>query len=156
MPLESMPGVFYFGVDLDHGALRRAGRTLQSNLYPSDNHNEAISQCRFHLIQADIIYLPLRVRLDLILVRHPDVDRHRCDWERVFTGVAHLLTTPGTLIVTTYSIPELELISRWLAETGLIRMPLDTGQLAEPDLVGRDGFVIVYRKIQYDIPQADL
>jgi hypothetical protein len=155
VPLVSIPGAFYIGLDLDHGALRRAGRTLQANLYPSGNHNVAISQCKFHLIQADIVYLPFRTQFDLILVRHPDVDRHRGDWELIVTGMAHLLTTPGTMIVTTYSVSELELISTWLAETGLIRMPLDTGQLAAPDLVGRDGFVIVYQKLQCDVPQAD-
>jgi SAM-dependent methyltransferase len=148
VPLVSNPGAFYIGLDLDHGALRRAGGILQANLYPSDNHNEAISQCRFHLIQADIVYLPFRTQFDLILVRHPDVDRHRGDWELIFTGIAHLLTESGTLILTTYSVPELELISTWLAETGSICMPLDTGQLAEPDLVGRDRFVSVHQKIE--------
>jgi hypothetical protein len=59
-----------------------------------------------------------------------------------------LLTSAGTLLVTTYSIAEIETIGRWLAATGLIRLPLDTAQLADTDLIGRDRFVIAYQQIK--------
>jgi hypothetical protein len=127
-----MAGALYIGVDIDLAALRRTARQQQT----------------FWPIQADITCLPLRSQFDLILVRHPDADRHRRVWERAFAGMEHLLTSAGIVIATTYSVAEMETIDGWLAATALIRLPLDTARLADTDLIGRDRFVIAYQRIK--------
>jgi SAM-dependent methyltransferase len=141
VPLASIAGALYVGVDIDLAALHMA------ILRRAIHCQSTINQTALHFIQADIAHLPLRAHFDLILVRHPDVDRHRAAWERAFRGIVPLLTRAGILIVTTYSVAETETIRGWLGTTGLIHLPLDTGRLAETDLIGRDRFVIAYHRI---------
>jgi hypothetical protein len=137
VPLASIAGALYIGVDIDLAALHRAIHC-----------QPAINQTALHFIQADIAHLPLRAQFDLILVRHPDIDKQRRAWECILAGIAPLLASTGTLLVTTYSVAEMETIDGWLAATGLIRLPLDAARLADTDLIGRDRFVIAYQRIK--------
>jgi hypothetical protein len=118
------------GLDIDLAALRRARRQ-----YPAVN-----------LVQADSARLPFRDRFDLILARHPDLDRYRNAWQRAFRGITSWLSDSGLLLVTAYSAPEIDLMRGWLMGNNLVPVPLVVDQLIPPGLSGRDRFAVVYRK----------
>ena len=98
-----------------------------------------------HLIQAHIARLPLRARFDWIIARHPDVDRHRADWERALTASRDWLNEGGVLLITLYSLLEVDTVSDWMSRTTLVPYALNGSQMAPPGLGARDRFVLAYR-----------
>jgi SAM-dependent methyltransferase len=127
------PGMLALALDCDLAALRRARRH-----YPTLN-----------LVQADSARLPFRQRFglfDLIVARHPDLDRSRAAWQDTFQDIRHWLSDSGMVVVTAYSAPELDLARGWLASGGLVPVPLAVDQLNPPGLSGRDRFALVCRK----------
>jgi SAM-dependent methyltransferase len=128
----TMPGLMAVALDADLAALRQARR--QS---PGVN-----------LVQADITRLPFRRRFDLfdlIVARHPDLDRSRSAWQDTFQNITGWLSDSGLVVVTAYSAPEIDLARGWLVSGGLAPVPLAVDQLSPPGLSGRDRFVVVYR-----------
>src|SRR5215510_2977957 len=99
-------------------------------------------------IQADLTALPIGALtpFDLVLIRHPDIDRARNAWKLTFLRMPILLRGDGILLVTTYSAAELDQINGWLKIPTLDTYPLRKEQLSPPDLVGRDRFVAVYSR----------
>jgi ubiquinone/menaquinone biosynthesis C-methylase UbiE len=131
LALCAAPGAVAVGLDLDLAALRQARRQ-----YPG-----------VWLVQADSARLPFRDQFDLILVRHPDLDRHRNAWEWALRDLASLLSDSGLLLVTAYSAPEIETARGWLTRSGLAPVPPIFDQLIPPGLSGRDRFALAYRKL---------
>jgi SAM-dependent methyltransferase len=115
------------GLDKDSSALRAANG---SSLY---------------LLQADITRLPFRLQFDRVIVRHPDIDHHTIQWHNLLDLAPDLLNNNGTLLITTYSLPEMEQINVWLASTRLVKLPLPVKQLVPPGLQGRDRFILCWR-----------
>jgi SAM-dependent methyltransferase len=97
------------------------------------------------LLQGDIRRLPLRAPFDLVVARHPDVDRSPEDWRTALQAASARLATGGILLMTTYSAPELERISGWLASCNLRPCAVSSARLSPPGLSGRDRFVAAYR-----------
>lgn len=98
-----------------------------------------------HIVQAHITRLPLRARFNWIVVRHPDVDRHHADWERAFTTCRDWLNENGILLITLYSLLEVDTVSDWMSRTTFAPFTLDERQIVVPGLTGRDRFVLAYR-----------
>ena len=117
-------------LDVDLAALRQARRQ-----YPTLN-----------LVQADSARLPFRRRFDLIVARHPDLDRYRTAWQDTFRGITGWLHDSGLAVVTAYSAPEIDLARGWLESGHLVPVPLAVDQLIPPGLAGRDRLMVVYRK----------
>jgi hypothetical protein len=102
-------------------------------------------------VQADIKSLPFHIHFDLIIARHPDIDRHRSDWQQAFASLPQYLSPAAHLLITTYSVPEADLLRQWLttplpsgspspfAERGL------GGEVSPPDLSGKDRFILCYQ-----------
>ena len=118
---------FLIGIDHDFAALRHAERSS------------------IHLLQADIAYLPFHMQFDLVIVRHPDIDRHASVWQKALIHGPDLLNKNGILLVTTYSLPEFEQAKGLLASSKLVDTPLETKHLAPPGLQGRDRFILCWR-----------
>ncbi len=97
------------------------------------------------MLQANITRLPLRARFDLIVARHPDVDRHRADWERALSASADWLNENGILLITLYSLLEADTVRAYLSRAPLAPFPLGHSHLPAPGLVGQDRFVLVYQ-----------
>jgi hypothetical protein len=117
------------GVDWDAATLHRAP------------HN-ARQVC---LVQADINCLPCGGGFDLVLARHPDLDRHRSGWAQFLSQVP--LNDSGLLVISAYALSEIEQARNWLLKHDLLEpIALAVENLAPPGLTGRDRFVLVYRK----------
>ncbi len=83
----------------------------------------------------------------MILVRHPDLNRAPKNWIKALRAAAGLLAVCGALLVTTYSLSEMERARRWLdAEAALTPLSLDPATLAPVGLSGRDRFALAYRR----------
>ena len=130
-PGLSSEQITILGVDHDWASLDRARQQ-----YPAARH----------LVQADAAHLPFRCQFDLILIRHPNIDHNRTLWKPVIQNAIYWLTEPGVLLITTYSLSEIEDARRWLDEIGQAPVPLDERRLVPAGLDGRDRFVLVYRK----------
>jgi len=96
-------------------------------------------------VQAHITRLPLRARFDWIVARHPDVDRRHADWERALTTTHDWLNAGGVLLITLYSLLEVDTVSDWMSHTALVPYGLREGQIIAPGLAGRDRFVLAYQ-----------
>ncbi|MEP7286582.1 MAG: class I SAM-dependent methyltransferase [Chloroflexota bacterium] len=128
------PSARLVSLDIDLSALRTASRTSSQ---PSGSI----------LVQGDITRLPLRTHFDLIIVRHPDLDRHPADWEQALTATPDWLTTQGILLITLYSIAEVEQVRRWVSPLPFAPMTFAEDLLAAPGLSGRDRFFLCYRDL---------
>jgi hypothetical protein len=127
------PGARIVGADIDRVALKRARQLVFTApwLWP---------------LQADVRALPFKAGFDLLLVRHPDVDRFRSAWEQVLSVLPRFLTTPGWVLVTTYGVTEIEAARNWLSRTELTPVPLLEERLVGAGLAGRDRFALAWRK----------
>ena len=92
------------------------------------------------VVQADIRRLPLWAQADLVVIRHPDIDRRPVDWQAALAVVPHLLVKGGLLLITTYSLHEYETIGKWVGKLPFQPRKLEEMSLAAADLVGRDRF----------------
>lgn len=104
------------------------------------------------LVQADLTRLPFGTQLtfDLILIRHPDIDNSREGWKQAMMAIPGRLSDRGFLLITSYSVGEMEQIHSWLTTPSLLSYPLALDRLPPPDLAGRDRFVIAYQRIRDD------
>ena len=127
-PVLAAPNALHFAVDHDDRALRSAHLPVSARLL---------------LMQADIAHLPLRARFDLILARHPDVDRHPETWQFVLLRAHEYLEASGVLLVTVYSPLEAELIRSWA--TPLKQRSLNWRKISAPAFVGDDRFVMCWQ-----------
>jgi hypothetical protein len=96
-------------------------------------------------LYADAGCLPLPAACaDLILIRHPDVDRAPRGWARAIQMASHHLKTGGVLLVTTYTAHERGQVQTWLADSlvPLSPFPLAPGALAPVGVQGRDRHVL--------------
>jgi hypothetical protein len=98
-----------------------------------------------HLIQADISRLPFDAPFDLIVARHPDVDRHTTAWQQALVHASNLLDKAGYLLVTTYSLPEIERVNGWMESMALISLSVPTKHLVPPGLQGCDRYIGCWR-----------
>ncbi len=128
-PVPFEPDVITINLDIDGQALRRARRQSAAS----------------YLIQADIRQLPLMTQFDLILARHPDLDRHPGEWRLALDGAPELLTHRGLLVITTYSAHEVETLRDWLRRQPLIQFPLELERLSKPGLDGADRFILAFQ-----------
>ena len=118
------PKTLLLGVDRDPQALKQAGRHVPA--------------ARF--MQADVggLPIPLNLCFDRVIVRHPDIAKCPIAWKKSFTALPRVLSASGGLVVTTYTVPELEEVRNWLSMTTFYRVELETNRLAAPGLLGRD------------------
>lgn len=124
-----LAGKIALGLDIDGAALRAARRADPAR----------------RLVQADARTLPglLHTHFDLVLVRHPDVQRSRAAWTAILPALSGCLVPGGVLLITLYALDEVELVDALPMPP---RWPLDDAALAPPDLAGRDRFVRAYRR----------
>jgi len=121
------PSIMLVGVDHD-----------PTTLYAS--HDPQI-----YLVRADIAHLPFNMRFDLVVARHPDIDRHAVSWQTVITNAPALLSKGGLLLITTYALPEIETVDRWIQSTSLTQFPMMVERLIPPGIQGRDRFIRCWR-----------
>jgi SAM-dependent methyltransferase len=135
--IVTWPGWFYLGLDYDGAALRIARENwMRQTAQPSGSDP--------HFIQADARELPglLRTRFGLILVRHPDLFRHRGAWADILCALPVLLMPGGVLVITLYAPEEVEIV-----ETLALPPEIEISPSALPpvDLAGRDRLARAYR-----------
>jgi hypothetical protein len=140
----------FFAVDHDYLALKRLGlqaALLSPALSPTQAKGKGAIQNnwiqRAILLLASITALPFAARFDLIIARHPDIDRHRADWQTAFSRLPTYLSPGGHVLVTTYSISEADQLRDWLKVITADEVLLLN--LAPPALTGRDRFIFCYR-----------
>lgn len=117
------PAAQIVGLDRDRDALRRAQRRDPS----------------LPLVEAELTALPLLPRADLILIRHPDVDRHPDEWAHLFASLPALLLSDANVLITTYTAPEFDRVRRWLADR-LLPLSINAATLEAVGLDGRDRY----------------
>jgi SAM-dependent methyltransferase len=125
---NARPDWTLFGLDIDGPALRQV-------------------RCRapwLRLVQADAVCLPglLRTRFGLILVRHPDLFRHRAAWAGIIPHLPALLAPGGFLLLTLYALEEVDLVRAFYLPPAY---PLDETALSPVSLAGFDRFLLAYR-----------
>jgi hypothetical protein len=102
---------------------------------------------RLFFVRGDATSPPLAPRFDVVLVRHPDLNRRLEGWRLALPAAAGLLRIDGVLLVTTYSLSEIERARRWLdPETALTPLVLNPVMLAPVGLSGRDRYALAYRR----------
>lgn len=85
---------------------------------------------------------------NLILIRHPDLERQLASWERVLKSCGRLITTTGFLVISTYAISEARLIEKSLLGTGWVVLPwIITSAAGDVALTGSDRYIQVYEQI---------
>lgn len=126
-PITVGPDATHLGIDLD-------GEVLRANQSPGTGN--------VLLVQADIACLPLFARFDLILARHPDVDRHPESWHVALTRAPDYLIPGGVLLITVYSLPEVELIRNWAIP--LRPYLLDERKMCATNLAGADRYALCW------------
>lgn len=126
---QQYPAWVLYGLDRDPAALRAAQQ----------------SDPALRLIRADALVLPslLHTRFGLVLVRHPDLFRHREMWLTVLRRLPALLAPDGVLLVTVYAPEEIDLLRTLEFPSPL---PLSEQNLAPVDLAGQDRYVCAWRK----------
>jgi hypothetical protein len=95
------------------------------------------------LIQADGCALPLNASFDLILIRHPDLDRASDSWHYILKSASQWLSPGGMLAVTLYSYAERDQVRAWLNPLSLRCEFPPERDLCPPGLAGRDRFVVL-------------
>jgi SAM-dependent methyltransferase len=120
------PNAVTVGIDLDFQALRSAAKR------------------NIHIAQADFRQLPFSVRFDLILIRHPDVVRNETAWRYAISQLPICLSATGVVVITTYSVAEMDTLRGWLVRGSLKPLALDTSRLRATGLAGRDRLVTAY------------
>ena len=118
------PGALVCGLDRDWGALQFAPTR--------------------RVILADGARLPFAPTpgFDLILVRHPDVDRRWEGWQRVGAALGACLAAEGRIVVSCYSPHEADALRVVLLRVGLELLPLDQKILPPANLAGQDRVVL--------------
>jgi SAM-dependent methyltransferase len=102
---------------------------------------------RFFFVRGDAAWPPFSPCFDVVLIRHPDLNRRTRAWKQALQAAAGLLTKAGVLLITAYSLPEIERARRWLdPETALTHIALDEATLAPVGLSGRDRYALAYRR----------
>jgi hypothetical protein len=114
------PGGLLCGIDLDRAVLRIAADR--------------------RVVVADGAHLPFAPTpgFDLIVVRHPDVDRRPAGWWRVGIALGGWLAAGGHVLVSGYIHAEVEILRDSLIRAGLRSVALDQKTLPPVDLVGQD------------------
>ncbi|MHB8627946.1 MAG: class I SAM-dependent methyltransferase [Aggregatilineales bacterium] len=130
---ERWPGVGIVGLDRDRAALKHRPNVVAP-------------------VQADLCAMPVPMsRFGLIVIRHPDVHRAPERWQAAIRAAPQLLCVGGLLLVTCYSLSELDQIRRWLADS---RTELPSAaqpfafthkSLTSPDGVGHDRYPAAWR-----------
>ena len=130
---ERWPDVTPIGLDCDQAALRHGPNA-------------------FAPVQADLRALPLHAgQFGLILIRHPDVDRAPESWRAAIQVTPALLCVGGILLVTCYSLAELDQIKHWLADaTAKLSVSAQSlgfavERFTPPDGVGHDRYPAAWR-----------
>lgn len=126
---ELFPAAVLLGIDRDPFALR--GK-------PS-----------LRLIVGDVARLPLArsVRFDLILIRHPDVDRHRQVWQQACLLLPGWLRPGGRVLVSCYAAHEVEAVREMLRAGGALPVTL-AGSLPPVDLSGQDRYLLGFAPLR--------
>jgi hypothetical protein len=84
---------------------------------------------------------------DLLVMRHPDIARFPDQWRGVLGQVAHWLTADGLIIITTYSLDEVQFVKSLLQQ--LVTLSADAPYTSKPlDLQGNDRYIVAYRRIE--------
>jgi len=93
---------------------------------------------------ADI--LPTLPRFQVVLVRHPDVDRQPAGWAHNLTACAAYLEQGGVIVVTAYTFHEVEWLRAHIESScpGLRLQPVDP--LIPVAISGADRYILVYTK----------
>ena len=95
------------------------------------------------LIGGDAARMPLAgmARFDLILIRHPDVDRHPERWRQVCRALPRVLSPGGRVLVSCYAAHEMAAIRAGLIAGGAKPLPARLS-LAPVDLIGQDRWLV--------------
>lgn len=102
---------------------------------------------RFFFVRGDAAQPPLAPCFNVVLVRHPDLNRRVDGWRQALRAATGLLNPDGVLLVTAYSLPESEQVRRWLdPDTHLTSLALEPSLLAPVGLSGRDRYALAYRR----------
>ena len=96
------------------------------------------------VIQGDLRALPLRrQQFGLVVIRHPDVDCAPQGWQSALHIIPELLSEDGLLLVTCYSLAELDRIRGWLANRCEIH--ISSVGISPPDSVKHDRYAAAWR-----------
>jgi hypothetical protein len=98
-----------------------------------------------HLVEADVQRLPFSIKFALIIIRHPDLDRHYDAWHDTMFDLP--VTPDGIVVITVYSIAEAERVRGWFSSMSFAPLWLENSRLQATHLDGRDRFVFVYRHL---------
>ncbi len=91
------------------------------------------------ILCADVCALPFCDPFDMVLCRHPDLDRHRTVWAAFFQNVRRWARQ--TVLVTTYTLPEFEALSKWVGKPLAGWQEVGMANLPPAGIDGRDAWV---------------
>lgn len=88
---------------------------------------------------ANVCALPFRDPFDMVLCRHPDIERQTRAWAGFFRDVGRWARQ--TVLVTTYTLPEFEIVYGWVKASLVGWRELGIGNLPPAGIDGRDAWV---------------
>jgi hypothetical protein len=84
---------------------------------------------------------------DLVVIRHPDIARFPDQWIGILGQVAHWITADGLIIITTFSLDEVQCVKSLLQQP--VTLSADSPYTSKPlDLQGNDRYIVAYRRIE--------
>ncbi|MBN1964951.1 MAG: hypothetical protein JW910_09905 [Anaerolineae bacterium] len=122
---QCFPAAQLLGIDRDHRALR------------------AVPGVALLVGEGERLPFGDEVRFELVLVRHPDVDRDSVAWGRVGAAVPARLVGNGRVLVSCYAAHEGAVLRDGLLRGGAVPLALPGG-LPAVDLAGRDRILLVF------------
>ena len=128
-------------IDLDEEAIASAGARLT-------NHAN-----RLRILAGNAGDLPELAPgpYDLVIIRHPDIDKHPAGWASALAACVAQLKVGGLLLVTTYSLPEASLINRVLEASPVVLRTGSPYTIVPVALKGNDRYILLYKHLEKEL-----
>ncbi len=134
--LDVFQAATLIAVETDEDAVRQA-QTVLSDL-----------RARATVIHGDAAALSTLApgTYDLIVIRHPDVDRQPGKWNAIFKAAVEQVRARGFAIVTTYTLPEAAFVNESLEVLRLKMLPGSPYSALPVAMTGIDRYILIYEK----------
>jgi hypothetical protein len=88
---------------------------------------------------------------DLLVIRHPDIARRTDEWSRVLRQGVRSLSPDGHIVVTTYSLDEIEFVWSVFPDQSVSLIPGAPYTSTALDLQGNDRYIAAYQRSEQAI-----
>jgi len=124
-------------IDLDEDAARAAGSLLSTASRIEVVHGNAITLAGNAATH----------NYDLIVARHPDVDRRPQNWINVLRFMSDHVSATGTIVLTAYTVPEATFVNNYMESLGHVLLDGSPYSAVPVAMTGADRYVLLYRSL---------